>query len=281
MSRFLPILRNMSRRVRGETREPTGVIGANRQLVAGLTAAVVLLAAAVRGQTPTPAFNERPVAGEPSRAQGEAGTPPANSQAGGRENVPRRYLSAGLAAVYAHHTWDFPGATAFSPSAGFGLVPNDRYTFEIELSRPTPNMTHVEEGVFSLAPRGASPDQVDSRMVTSRREYSQEVPFSISVLLGRRLRPWGRSRVALLGGLSSQARRDITTIELPDLSASGPSELRVQRSERTRYVGALTGGVDLAITLPPRAAIVPQVRLAWWGLEGVTFRSGVSVRWAF
>jgi hypothetical protein len=192
----------------------------------------------------------------------------------------RRYLSAGIAAVYAHRTWDLPDAAAAAPHAALGLVRNDRYVFEIEFSKPT-SITHVEEGAFSLPREGGPSGQASSQIVTSRRVYRQTVPYSISLLLGRRLPPWGAARVTLSGGLSSQARKDATTVELPDLSTSGPSGLRVQRSERTRYVGALTGGADLAVTVTRRIEIVPQMRVTWWGLQGVTLRSGVSARWTF
>jgi hypothetical protein len=193
------------------------------------------------------------------------------------------HVSAGLAGDV-RHTSNFDAA-GFSANAAVGVFVNDRFSLELELVRPAPNRTHIEQVQFLVAP--ASADEERNPLVTSRREYRLAVPMAISGLVARHLHRRGRYRVGLLGGVSVQLRQDRVVIALPELPISGSNADRLQRSGRTRVWRGLSTGADLAIAVTPRLAIVPQLRFDWWGVgdsgpaADIGLRSGVSAQWSF
>jgi hypothetical protein len=170
---------------------------------------------------------------------------------------------------------------------GFGVT--SWLDLEVDVAFPTSTFTRTYGGdalSLSLAPRGASREELEHYGIWIRYDKQREVTSSIStVAIFHRSR--GAARPGFIVGVTSQRvrdRTDYTPVRVgPAVDPAHPyASPRAEASSRT--LGALTIGANVAIAVGPQLFVVPDLRYDYGSIGDEinnALRPSVRVLWRF
>jgi hypothetical protein len=176
-------------------------------------------------------------------------------------------------AALADHPRPFEAPVTAGAGAGAGVSFSPHFSIRFEIAAPN---WHSREDVFR--------NRVLNNIQAGSERYRQRIR-SYSVLFSRDLEVGERLQLSFLGGLSVIDREDREFLSFDILALDGRKVGHNASGWQTsRSLGAMTFGVDAAIAVTKRLAVVPRLRFhgqpAGDG-HSSNFQPGVAVRWRF